>query len=104
MLPGNVGRTLRPMRSCLSFLLLEDGEGFSSPLLSRDLERDLERDFDRDLEPVLDRDLEPGLELDLELRFLRRLPDRDLALVERDLVLGKPVDAPDFVVKPGDLE
>lgn len=62
MLPGNVDGTFFPMWSCLSFLLLKEGEAFFLPLLSRDLERDL----DRDLEPDLDRDLEPGLELDLE--------------------------------------
>lgn len=72
----------------LLLFLLERDEDFFSLLPSRDLERDLE----------------PDLERDLELRFLRRLSDRDLALVEEDLVLCMFADTPDLVDIPGDLD
>lgn len=71
--------------SCLVWLLLLEGSGdFFSPRFSRDLVRDSDRDLD--------------------LRFLRRLSERDFDLVEEDLVLFDFVDTPDLIDTPGDLD
>lgn len=96
MLLFDAGRTLLPIKGkwfCLLLLLfLGCNEGFFSPFFSLF--------FSRDLEPDLVRDLER----DLELCFLRRLSDRDVDLVEEDLVLFDFLDTPDLVDASGNLD